>query len=115
MGISLWIKRWKGFHIHRTGVPVDGSGGHGREIIFKERKTKMFPELGKDMSFEVYPLIQNKDNFTLTFRVSRTERKINTKKGQTIQQKKGKKIRTHMLRKKVCNGHLKRRSISLIT
>lgn len=75
----------------------------------------MFPELGKDMSFEVYPLIQNKDNFTLTLQSIKDREKNQHKKRTDNPTEKGEEDSNTHVTKKVCNGHLKRRSISLIT
>lgn len=65
-GINLQVKRLKGSNITSNRSSSRRDGENGREIIFKERKIEMVPEPEKDMSFEVYPLILNKDNSTLT-------------------------------------------------
>lgn len=65
--------------------------------MFKERKTEKFPDLEKTMSFQVYLLVLNKDNPTLTFQnIKDKEKDLKLLEPTNQYKKKGRQTNTKM-------------------
>lgn len=65
--------------------------------MFKERKTEKFPDLEKTIRFQVYLLILNKDNPTLTFQnIKDKEKDLKLLEPTSQYKKKGRQTNTKM-------------------